>query len=404
MTDIDKLQTLAADLGQPGVDKLYIAAKRRGINVTKKQVAAALSRIGERQIFRPIQPSKGKSASEGVDVRFQMDLIDLHNDTAFDKSGAANKFILIVINVFTREIYARSLAKKDPTTVSLELASILDELPIDPKIIASDNGNEFKGPVSTLLEKRQIAQRFKAVGDVNALGVIDRAIQTLKKTMAKIMADGRVRNWQDALKKAVASYNHSYHSTVHDAPSDVRADPKVTFMNMQDNAKKLQHNQSLFDRRKVKLEQAGAFRAPLANSTKQFKRGYQATYGDATKVKEVHGSTVVGENGVSINLKRVLPVPEGSTTATGRLGEVNTTMADKKRAKTERVMRALYDFIGDKEKVSLVAAGRHLRQAIKDYDQLLGANKLVDVIRLYPEFLKFAGTSGKDYYYVSRVA
>ena len=136
------------------------------------------------------------------------------------------------------------MAKKEPKDVSKELEVLLDELPQAPKVISSDNGKEFLGPVSTMLERRKIVQRFKAVGDVNALGVVDKAIQTIKKTMARLMSKdgGALRNWREALKQAVVSYNETYHSAVHDAPGDVRADDQVIFMNLQDNARKLQHN------------------------------------------------------------------------------------------------------------------------------------------------------------------
>ena len=76
--------------------------------------------MGERQIFQAIQPSRGKAASEDIDARFQMDLIDLHTDTAFDKlSGGASKFILMVINVFTREVFAEPWGEKSPARSSL---------------------------------------------------------------------------------------------------------------------------------------------------------------------------------------------------------------------------------------------------------------------------------------------
>ena len=407
MTDIDKLQKISADLGNPGVDKLFIAARRRGLQVTKRQVKTLLSRLGDRQIFRAVQPSKGKTASEDIDTRFQMDLIDLHNDAAFDKTGDVNKFILILINVFTREVYAETLGKKEPKEVSEALASMLDKLPIDPKIISSDNGKEFLGPVTTMLQKRDIAQKFKEVGDINALGVVDKAIQTLKKNMARILTDEKVRNWKDALKKAVKGYNDTYHSSVHDAPSDVRGDDKVMFMNLQDNAAKFEHNQQLFEKRVSKLMTDGAFHAPLPNSTQKFKRGYQATYGGVTNVKELQGSTVIGENGVAIDIKRVLSVPEDSTDAVGRLGEVNTALGNKKREITENVMRALYDYLENKEQVSLVTAAKHLRSRMLEYDKTLEKAKvnLIDIIRLYPEFLKLTGAKklSKDYYYVKRV-
>ena len=169
------LKRLSDRLGTPSAEKLFIAAKQRGLAVTKKQVRDFTERLGERQVYRPVQRSEGKTASEIIDSRFQMDLIDLHTDAAFDKTGGVNKFILILINVFTREVYARPLAKKEPKDVSLALEGILNELPQEPKVISSDNGKEFLGPVSTMLERRKIVQRFKAVGDVNALGMVEKA-------------------------------------------------------------------------------------------------------------------------------------------------------------------------------------------------------------------------------------
>ena len=101
----EQLSKLSDRLGAPSVDKLFIAAKQRGLNVTKKQVRDFSRRQGERQIYRPVQKSEGKTASETIDSRFQMDLIDLHNDAAFDKStGGVNKFILILINLARQNV------------------------------------------------------------------------------------------------------------------------------------------------------------------------------------------------------------------------------------------------------------------------------------------------------------
>ena len=91
------LRRLSERLGTPSAEKLYIAAKQRGLDVTKKQVRDFTQRLGERQIFRPVQRAEGATASESIDGRFVMDLIDLHNDAAFDKTTAgANKIILIL--------------------------------------------------------------------------------------------------------------------------------------------------------------------------------------------------------------------------------------------------------------------------------------------------------------------
>ena len=238
MSDIEKLKKLSTDLNNPGPDKLYIAARKRGLKVTKKEVKTLLSRLGERQIFQSIQPSRGKTASEDIDARFQMDLIDLHNDAAFDKLGA-NKFILVLVNVFTREVYAEALAKKEPSAVKPALQKILNDLDMIPTIISSDNGQEFLGPVSNMLKARNITQKFKEVGDVNALSVVDRAIQNIKKRIAQILSrDGNTKTWRDALADAVKNYNDTYHSTVHAAPNEVAVNEDVIFMNLVDNSER----------------------------------------------------------------------------------------------------------------------------------------------------------------------
>ena len=75
-----RLAELAQRLGTPGASKLYTAARRRGIRVTKEQVRNFVRTKGQKQLFRPLPPSKGQTASESIDMRYQMDLVDFVGD------------------------------------------------------------------------------------------------------------------------------------------------------------------------------------------------------------------------------------------------------------------------------------------------------------------------------------
>ena len=100
-----------------------------------------------------------------------------------------------------------------------------------------------------MLKARGIAQKFKEVGDPNAISVVDRAIQNIKKRIAQILSrDGNTLSWRQALKDAVANYNDTNHSTVHAAPNEVATNEDVIFMNLVDNAQKFQHNQQIFEK------------------------------------------------------------------------------------------------------------------------------------------------------------
>ena len=72
-----RLAELAQRLGTPGAGKLYTAARRRGIRVTKEQVKRFVATKGQKQLFRPYPASKGQTGSEAPSMRFQMDLVCL---------------------------------------------------------------------------------------------------------------------------------------------------------------------------------------------------------------------------------------------------------------------------------------------------------------------------------------
>ena len=179
-----QLRKLSNDLGNPGVQALWLAVRRNGINLMKKDIEAFVKSKGEKQVFSAVQPSKGKTVSEGLDARWQMDL-------AFGVAADGYTAYLVAVNVFDRFTYATPLKSKEPVQVALALEKLIRDAPTKPKVISSDNGNEVLGPVSKLLVKHKIAQVFKAVGDVNATGVVDRAIQTLKRSWPSLL-QGRV--------------------------------------------------------------------------------------------------------------------------------------------------------------------------------------------------------------------
>ena len=69
-----RLRSLAKKSGNPGQDKLYLAARKRGIPVTRNQIKQLLETKGARQLFRPLPQSKGQTGSEQIHERWQMDL------------------------------------------------------------------------------------------------------------------------------------------------------------------------------------------------------------------------------------------------------------------------------------------------------------------------------------------
>ena len=406
-----QLAQLSSDLGHPGIQPLWLAVKKRGLNLTKKEVETYVKAKGSKQIFQAVQPARGKTVSESLDARWMMDLIVFVNQPVV-VAGKTLRYILVAINVFDRYLYAEPMETKEPVEVKEALRKLLLSAPKRPKLISSDQGLEFKGVVSDFLTKNKIAQKYKDTGDVNGIGVIDKAIQSLKQRLAQLSTEGGT--WASVLARAVEGINNTPKSGVlHGAPPKaVRGDHEVRFMLLQDQAKNMQHNMALAAKRTAAVEDTGSFRAPLPESTGKFKRSYQATYGEPQQVASVRGGTVTNTRGDKYALKSIKVIPANSSAAQQQFAPGQDRPA-KKRLAGAAIITALVGFLeeseGGKMSISRAAAllKEGLRSAGQSYEEVLKktGGRLIDLIRLTGDrFELVERPHGKQtWYYVSLV-
>ena len=382
---------------------MFTAAKRKKLPVTRKRVQEFVAQKSEKQVLGAPQKAQGKSISEN-DNRWQMDLVDVSNVPA-----GYRKYFLVVVNVLDRYMYARPLTTKLPKEVTTALGEIIAQAEREgrkrPQIISSDSGSEFVNPdVANLLNRKRIVHKLKDVGDLNALGLLDRQIGLLKRRLAELHATNK-KSWAANLQAAVAALNKTPKPQVlHGAaPEEVKDDAEVKFMMMQDQARALEHNQQLGERRKAQLEHTGTFRPQVALG--KFKRNFQATYGDPDNVRKIEAGRVHGFSG-TYPLKQVRVVPAGA-------GEVKTSEAATNR-KMELggtvILDALAHVLEGHEKMSLSKAAGELREVFRndgrDYNATMRkvGGQLIDLIRLDPEtFELVARPHGKQqtWYFVS---
>ena len=160
----------------------------------------------------------------------------------------------------TREIATKALPDKRAETVTRAAAEIIPDLVQEEGnyVVTTGMGNEFRGLEAAL--PGGAVHRQKDPSDRNATAVVDRAIQTLKKDLAGMVAR-RGGGWREHVDEAAEAYNARPHQAVTVAPEDVETMPTATFRVYQNNATKFQHNKKLTEGRKRRLEEAGAFRA-----------------------------------------------------------------------------------------------------------------------------------------------
>ena len=238
-----------------------------GANLRLAQLA--LEDSASKQVLAPAYRSTGKSAAEGPNQRLQADLIDMSQNTR-----TKERFALMISDVYTREVRAKTLTNKRPDTVNAAMQELLPTLVEDNTNFAltTDAGREFSRLEEGGIPAEAVLRPKRGTNDI---AVLDRAMQTVKQDSAAAIQDGDAKNWVDALPLAISAHNKRPHSAVFGPPETVEERPEQDFRVLQLNAQKgLLNRNSQLSKSKA-LREAGAFRAPIPS-----KRSFEPRYGD----------------------------------------------------------------------------------------------------------------------------
>jgi len=407
-----ELEDLSKRLGRlKGVDKLYAEARKKGIDVSKAQVKDFVAGIGQKQVLSQSQPSLGKSATSAIaneGSRYQIDLIQFRfsaqeADSDEEESEETQRYAMIIINVFDRKAHAVTLATKSSEAVMSGMRKLLRKMGRDMKggVLSSDMGREFfNDDFQRLLKTQDIAWKSKGNGEPNAIAVLDRCIQTLRKDVTSRMMEEPTKTWNQVLGASIVAYNRSIHGSMRDAPNDVGKEPVLQFLQISDNAKKYKHNDALAEKRVAKVKDAGAFRRP--KKAKAFGRGFEAKWNEKQDLEAVQDGTLLKATGDPrlIDVKSTLPVPVGTDTRAERTARPGA-MDRKRKAKTEDLISFLDNFMEVGEQKALRNAGPWLRRHMEDgaYDATLRSvnRNLAGVIALWPRKYELK-ERGRNYY------
>jgi transposase InsO family protein len=216
-----------------GRDKLYARVKDKYVGITRRAVMAFLRNQEDWQLHRPPHLPGAKAGGGRVNqpqavteahVRWQIDLIDMKRLARWNNN---DRWLLTVIDTFTKHAWVRPLKRKEASHVVRGLESIIlgpDLQGIRPRVIQSDNGSEFiSSKMKALLRRLGIKQVFSRPYNPQANGQVERFNGTLKRMLFRHMSQFGTSKWNDALPLLVANYNATVHSTTRAKPLDLLA-------------------------------------------------------------------------------------------------------------------------------------------------------------------------------------
>ena len=147
--------------------------------------------------------------------RIQIDLVDFSKLAKYNNDY---KWMLTAVDLFTKKAYARALKNKTANEVWQALDKIIEEMPVQPSIVQSDNGGEFKGRVSEGLADKDIKQVFSSPYHPQSQGAVEAFNGTFKKLLARYFDANNTKNWKDAIDDILDNYNNKKHSTTQAEP------------------------------------------------------------------------------------------------------------------------------------------------------------------------------------------
>lgn len=179
--------------------------------MSKRDLVNELHRDARRNFVRC------KTVIKGINDTLQADLVEM---IPYAKENRNMKYILTVINIFSKKAYVRALKNKTGVEVTRAMESILNSLGHPIEHLHVDNGKEFyNASMKKMLEKRKV--HMYSTYSTKKAAIVERFNRTLKNRMWKEFSYRGSYKWIDILDSLVDDYNNTKHRTIKMKPDDV---------------------------------------------------------------------------------------------------------------------------------------------------------------------------------------
>ncbi len=280
-----------------------IVSKQGKFKISRRQVqqwlqdqeAYSLTRKARRKFPR------SRVIVEGRDSQWDLDLMDM---VSLSKHNDQYKYVLIVIDIFSRYLWCEPVPSKRGTDISVALQHICSG-PRQPKTVRTDRGMEFRSKeVNKYLRAKHIDHIY-ALNTETKANYAERVIKTLKHKLFRYLLKHNTKRYIDILKDTVHSYNHTPHRSLGTTPGSITIDKEgesrlQQYLIRTKSAKPLKakpykyklgqtvrisHVRSVFDR-----EYSQKWTGELFRITKRFKRAILPVY----KLEDWAGEVIEG--------------------------------------------------------------------------------------------------------------
>lgn len=216
--------------GFASLDKLYSEAKKKIPNLTNADVRKWASSQLTYTLHKPVRKNykRNRIIVNDIDEQWEADLVEMQE---FSKANKGYRYILTIIDVFSKYAWGLPLKNKSGKELTEAFANLLKSR--RPAAIRTDMGKEFvNAQVQKLLSNYGIRFYTSSNRDIKC-AVIERFNRTLKSKMFKYFTAKGTRRYFDMLPSLIQGYNNSHHRAIKMSPAAVNeANKQLVFENL----------------------------------------------------------------------------------------------------------------------------------------------------------------------------
>lgn len=201
-------------------ERLYDFVKKNGIHASKTDILEWLQKQKTFTLHRDrrVKFSRNHYNITNMDDLWEMDLIDMQS---LSRSNAGFKYILAVIDCFSKYAWCIPIKRKVPDEIIRAFNVIFASTNRRPIKIQSDKGREFVNKrVKEYFIKNEI-EFFTTRDPATKAAICERFIRTIKGIIYKYFTYSGSKRYIDVLESLVFVYNNRVHSSIGMKPSEV---------------------------------------------------------------------------------------------------------------------------------------------------------------------------------------
>lgn len=163
----------------------------------------------------------------GLDDLFQADLVEM---IPYAKINKNYRYILIVIDAFSKYVWAAPTKTKSGKEITGAMEKILKTNGRIPTHLQTDMGREFYNKQFQELMKKYNINHYSSFSSKKS-SIVERVNRTLKSMMYKTFSINGNFRWHDLLDKIVKKYNNTKHRTIGMKPIEVNKSNEKMLLN-----------------------------------------------------------------------------------------------------------------------------------------------------------------------------